>query len=243
MNDPTRVAHVAAQAKLLHDQGQYAVMGVPWLMFPLERAFAMQGTDTFLANMATYPDMCRALLRRNTDLCECLFENFLRDAGQYFDLIKIGDDLGTQTSLLMSPRMYRSMLKPLHAELIKFIKARTSAKIFFHTDGDIFPLLEDLIEIGVDVLNPIQTSAGKMSDLVELKRRCNKRIVLCGAIDTQHVLPHGTPEEVRSEVQRVIAILGKDGGYMLSSVHSVMNEVPAENVLAMVDACQDYRGL
>jgi hypothetical protein len=86
------------------------------------------------------------------------------------DMIKIGDDLGTQDRLMISPRMYRRMLKPIHAELIQLIKEHTKAKVFFHTDGDVFDLIGDFIEIGVDVLNPIQTSAGKMADLEGLKR-------------------------------------------------------------------------
>ena len=112
--------------------------------------------------------------------------------------------------------------------------------MFFHTDGDVFDLIEDFIEIGVDVLNPIQTSAGKMADLEELKRRYGRRLVFCGAIDTQHILPHGTPQEVRQEVRRVIKILGEGGGYMVASVHTVMNEVPPENILAMVDAVEEF---
>ena len=157
-----------------------------------------------------------------------------------FRSIKIGDDLGTQENLMISPRMYRRMLKPLHAEMIALIKQKTKAKVFFHTDGDVFNLIEDFIEIGVDVLNPIQTSAGKMSNLEELKKQYNKRIVFCGAMDTQKILPHGTTEEVKQEVRRVINILGQDGGYMLATVHTVMNEVPPENVLAMVDAVEEY---
>jgi len=101
-------------------------------------------------------------------------------------------------------------------------------------------LIDDFIEIGVDVLNPIQTSAGKMSDLEALKKRYGNNLVFCGAIDTQHILPHGTPEEVRQEVKRVIHILGEDGGYMAASVHTIMNEVPPENVLAMVDAVEEF---
>jgi uroporphyrinogen decarboxylase len=132
------------------------------------------------------------------------------------------------------------MLKPLHAEMISLIKQKTKAKVLFHTDGDVFNLIDDFIEIGVDILNPIQTSAGKMSNLEELKSRYDKKIVFCGAIDTQKVLPHGTPEEVKQEVKRVINILGRGGGYMVATVHTVMNEVPAENVLAMVDAVEEY---
>jgi len=141
---------------------------------------------------------------------------------------------------MISPKMYRKILKPIHAELISFIKERTKAKVFFHTDGDVFNLIEDFIEIGVDILNPIQTSAGKMSDLEGLKERYGERLVLCGAIDTQNILPNGTPEEVRQEVRRVINILGQGGGYMVASVHTIMQEVPPENVLAMVDAVQEF---
>jgi uroporphyrinogen decarboxylase len=132
--------------------------------------------------------------------------------------------------------MYRNIIKPIHADYISFIKQHTNAKIFFHTDGDVFDLIEDFIEIGVDVLNPIQTSAGKMSDLAGLKKRFGGQIVFCGAIDTQRLLPYGSPDDIRREVQRVIEILGKGGGYMLGAVHTIMNQVPPENILAMVDA-------
>jgi len=126
------------------------------------------------------------------------------------------------------------------ADLIAFTKERTDAKVFFHTDGDVFDLIEDLIEIGVDILNPIQTSAGRMSDLDRLKSRYGNRIVFCGAIDTHHILPKGSPEEVQQEVRRVIQALGPGGGYMLASVHTIMNDVPAENVLAMCDAVEKF---
>ncbi len=240
MDDPYRVAHVRAQAKQLHDANQYAIMATPWLMFPFERAFEMQGMEKFLMNLAVEPDFAQELLIKNNQLCMQLMSHFLDECGDMIDIIKIGDDLGTQESLMISPRMYRRMLKPLHAEMIAMIKQKTKAKVFFHTDGDVFDLIEDFIEIGVDVLNPIQTSAGKMSDLEGLKQRYNKRIVFCGAIDTQKILPYGTPEQVRQEVKRVINILGKDGGYMLATVHTVMNEVPPENILAMVDAVEEF---
>jgi uroporphyrinogen decarboxylase len=236
MDDATRYAHVAAEAAELAKENQYAVMATPWLMFPLERAFAMQGMDSFLLNMSLYPDLAKALLRKTLDLCKTNMDHFLKELGPNVDIIKIGDDLGTQESLLFSPDMYREFLKPLHAEYIEFIKARTGAKVFFHTDGDVFDLIPDFIEIGVDILNPIQTSAGRMSDLEKLKNNFGDKLVFCGAIDTQHVLPHGTPDEVKKEVHRVISILGEGGGYMLSSVHTIMNEVPAENVMAMVEA-------
>jgi len=240
MTDPTRVAHCKAQAKKLAEENEYAVMGVPWLLFPFERAFSMQGMDTFLLNMAMYPDFATALLAKITEKCKEMMEVFLRETGEYLDIIKIGDDLGTQESLMISPKMYRQMVKPFHADLIAFTKERTDAKVFFHTDGDVFNLIEDFIEIGVDILNPIQTSAGRMSNLEGLKQTYGDRITFCGAIDTHHILPNGTPEEVQQEVKRVIDILGPGGGYLAASVHTIMNDVPAENVLAMVDAVEKY---
>jgi uroporphyrinogen decarboxylase len=240
MDDPSRVAHVAAQAKLLAEDGRYAIMATPWLLFPLERAFALQGMDTFLMNMALYPDFAEALLWKIQGVCKQLMGHFLTALGENVDIIKIGDDLGTQQSLLMAPEMYRRVLRPIHADWIEFIKARTEAKLFFHTDGDVFPLIDDFVEMGIDILNPIQTSAGKMSDLEALRDRYGTQIVFCGAIDTQRVLPRGTVDEVRSEVRRVIDVLAPGGGYMVSSVHTVMNDVSPENVLAMVDAVEEY---
>jgi len=240
MDDPYRVAHVAEQAARLAAENQYAIMATPWLLFPFERAIGMQGMDKFLYNMAAEPEFAEALLAKNLELCKTLMGHFLKALGDNVDMIKIGDDLGTQESLMISPRMYRRMLKPVHAELIRFIKENTKAKVFFHTDGDVFDLIDDFVEIGVDILNPIQTSAGKMANLEALKSRYGKNLVLCGAIDTQRVLPFGTPDEVRQEVRRVINTLGPGGGYMVASVHTIMNEVPAENILAMVDAVEEF---
>ena len=240
MSDPTRVAHVKETAQKLADQDQYAIMATPWLLFPLERAFAMQGMDIFLLNLAIYPDFAKALLQKTAELCKALMRPFLAELGDNIDIIKIGDDLGTQESLLMSPNMYREILKPIHADYIQFIKENTNAKVFFHTDGDVVPLIDDFVEIGVDVLNPIQTSAGKMADLGSLKKRFGKNILFCGGIDTHRVLPTGTTEEVRDEVKRVMQMMGEGGGYMVASVHTIMNDVPPENVLAMVDAVKDF---
>ena len=142
----------------------------------------------------------------------------------------------------MSPTMYRRILKPIHADYIAFIRERTKAKVFFHTDGDVFDLLDDFVEIGVDILNPVQTSArAKLGNLAEVKRRYGTRLVFCGAIDTQRVLPSGTPgRRAGQEVRRAIETLGPGGGYLLAAVHTIMNEVPPENVLAMVDAAVEF---
>jgi uroporphyrinogen decarboxylase len=240
MGDPTRIAHVRENAARLAEEKQFAILATPWLLFPFERAYAMQGMDTFLLNMARDPDFARALLEKIAVYCKQLMGHFLEELGDNVDIIKIGDDLGTQESLMISPKMYREILKPVHADFISFIKARTKARIFFHSDGDVAPLIEDFIEIGVDILNPIQTSAGSMSDLPSLKKRFGSNIVFCGGIDTHRILPFGSTEEVRQEVRRVIQILGPGGGCMIGAVHTVMNDVPPENVLAMVDAVEEF---
>jgi len=240
MSDPTRIAHVKPSAERLAKENQFAIMATPWLLFPFERAHAMQGLETFLLNMAIRPDFARALLERIAAYCKQLMGRFLAELGDNVDIIKIGDDLGTEKSLLISPKMYREILKPIHADFISFIKERTNAKIFFHTDGDVAPLIEDFIEIGIDILNPIQTSAGSMSDLPSLKKRFGSNIVFCGGIDTRRILPFGTVEEVRQEVRRVMRILGPGGGCMIAAVHTIMDDVPPENVLAMVDAVEEF---
>lgn len=240
MGDPTRIAHVRERSRRLAEENQFAIMATPWLLFPFERAYAMQGMEIFLLNMARDPDFARALLEKIAVYCKQLMGCFLEELGDNVDIIKIGDDLGTQESLMISPKMYREILKPIHADFISFIKSRTKAKIFFHSDGDVVPLIEDFIEMGVDILNPIQTSAGSMSDLPSLKKRFGSNIVFCGGIDTHRILPFGSVDEVRQEVRRVMQILGPGGGCMIGAVHTVMNDVPPENVLAMVDAVEEF---
>ena len=200
----------------------------------------MQGMDTFLLNLAMEPDFAEALLRRTAAVCKEQLEPFLREAGDRLDIVKVGDDLGTQDSLLMSPATYRRVLKPIHADYLAFIRERTSAKVMFHSCGDVEPLLDDLVEIGVDILGPVQASAGRLADFASLKRRYGKALVFCGGIDTHRVLPRGTPDEVRAEVRRVIGLLGPGGGYLLGAVHTIMRDVPPENVLAMVDAAVEH---
>jgi len=240
MGDPSRVAHVRETARQLAEENQYAILATPWLLFPFERAHAMQGMEAFLLNMGMDPDFARTLLEKIAGHCKQLMGRFLDELGDNVDIIKIGDDLGTQESLMISPQMYRDILKPVHADFIDFIKSRTRAKIFFHSCGDVAPLIGDFIDIGVDILNPIQTSSGKLSDLPALKKRFGKNMVFCGGIDSHRILPFGSVEEVRQEVRRVMQILGPGGGCMIGPVHTVMNDVPPENVLAMVDAVEEF---
>jgi uroporphyrinogen decarboxylase len=147
----------------------------------------------------------------------------------------MGDDLGSQSSTLISPDLYRRLVKPYHAEAIAALKSASRAKIFFHSDGNIFPLIGDLIEVGVDILNPVQVSAGDMGDTARLKREFGDRLSFCGAVDTQRVLPFGTPDDVRREVRQRIRDLAPDGGYICAAVHCIQPDVPPKNVCAMFE--------
>lgn len=230
---PCRFEGLATKARAIHDAG-YAVVALSGIS-PFEFSYMLRGVEAWLIDLAANPDFARALLRKLTDLqCACAIK-LLEEAGEWIDVIITGDDLGSQTAPLISPKMYRRLVKPYHAELMAAIKSRSKAKIFYHSDGNIYPLLGDLIEIGVDLLNPVQVSAKEMGDTARLKREFGNRLSFCGAIDTQDVLPHGTPEDVRREVRRRIKDLGPGGGYILASVHCIQPDVPPENVIAMLE--------
>ncbi len=155
------------------------------------------------------------------------------------DIVEFPDDLGYQQQLQMSPALYRRMIKPYHRKLVDAIKANSKAKVFLHSDGSLYPVIKDLIEIGIDILNPVQTTAKDMqSD--RLKREFGNNLSFWGAIDTQHALPHGTPADVEGEVALRISHLAKGGGYVVASCHNIQAEVPPENVMAMFKAVDKY---
>ena len=139
---------------------------------------------------------------------------------------------------MISPESYRRFLKPHHAELFGAIKQRISGKLFFHSCGDVYRLLCDFVDAGVELLNPVQVAAGDMADTARLKREFGDRLAFCGAIDTRWALPRGTTDDVRAEVRRRIRDLAPGGGYVVAAVHCIQPDVPPENVLAMCDEVQ-----
>jgi len=231
---PARFAGLAKEARALHGRTPYAVVAVSGVSLH-EQIYLMRGLDTWLADLAADPEFADALLHRVKDVMLAGLIPFLDEVGEHADVLVMGDDLGMQDAPMMSPEMYRRMLKPFHAELIAAAKRRTKAKVFFHSDGNIRPLIRDLIEVGVDILNPVQVSARDMWDTARLKREFGRRLSFCGAIDTQWVLPRGTAEDVRREVRRRLRDLGRGGGYILAAVHCIQPDVPPANVLAMCD--------
>ena len=149
------------------------------------------------------------------------------------------DDLGMIDRPLISPPMYRELVKPRQKRTFDFFRERTDAKLFYHCDGAVYPLIPDFIEIGVEALNPIQLNAAGMGDTKRLKAEFGDKLTFWGAIDTQRVLPSGTPKDVREEVRLRIGDLAPGGGYVVCSVHNIQPGVPPENVVAMFDAAYD----
>lgn len=230
---PSRFVGLRDKARAIQEAG-YAVVALSGIT-PFEFSYMLRGIQNWMIDLAANPEFAQALLRKLTDLMKAGAEQLLAEAGDYIDVIVTGDDLGGQTAPLISPKMYRQMVKPLHAELFEMIKRRSKAKIFYHSDGNIYPLLNDLIEVGVDLLNPVQVSARNMGDTARLKREFGGRLAFCGAVDTQMVLPSGSVEEVRAEVRRRIQDLAPGGGYILSSVHCIQPDVPPENLCVMFE--------
>ncbi len=231
---PARFAGLAEEAAALKTSS-YAVVGnLGWTeIFGV--AWYLRGFENFMIDLVANQDFAHALMRRITDFQKARYARFLELASGSIDVILFCDDMGGEDGLFLSPRTYREMIKPYHAELLQLVKSRTKARIMFHSCGSVVALLDDFIEIGLDILNPVQVAARGM-DTAELKRRYGRRISFWGAIDTQQVLPRGTPDDVRAEVRRRIADLARGGGFVVAPVHVVQADVPPENVIAL---CQE----
>jgi uroporphyrinogen decarboxylase len=230
--DPERYVGVEDEAKRLFYNTDWALVGCPSFNGIWERAWYLCGFTRMLEGLLLAPEFVHAVLRRITDLCKLSLGRYLDLVGPYIQIIKMGDDLGTQNGPQMSPATYRQVIKPYHQELFRFIKERTDARIFLHTCGSVYRLLPDLIDAGVEILNPVQVSARDM-DTRRLKVEFGDRLTFMGAIDTQRVLPFGSVEEVQEEVERRISHLGPGGGFILAPVHNVQADVPPENLIAM----------
>lgn len=233
--DPGCTDGIHEEAKSLGQSTNYAVVGRPSSSI-FEQAWYMRGFGQFLMDLVVDKRFAHALLRKLTDIKKQRIGRFLEEVGEYIDVIAVGDDLGTDQSLILSPDLYREMVKPYQAELFALIHSATKAKIFYHSCGNVVGLIEDLIEIGVDILNPVQVSAGDMGDTAALKRQFGDRICFWGAIDTQHVMPFGSEREVWDEVERRILDLAPGGGYVLAAVHNMIPDVSPENICAMFAA-------
>jgi len=175
-------------------------------------------------------------------LCEIWIETvsgIVEALGENVDIVMFGDDFGFQNQPIMSPAMFKEKVKPLMKKMVGAIKSRTKAKIALHTCGCVFAYLDDFIDIGIDVLNPMQSNAKDM-DPKRIKEKTTGKMALWGGIDTHVVLPNGSAQEVREEVKNKIAVYGKGGGYMLSADHNILVDVPPANLITMFEAAQMF---
>lgn len=208
----------------------------------LEMALWLRGFENFFMDLAINPSFAAGLLDIILEIKCRYWEKALKLLGENAFIVSEADDLGTQHGLLISREMYQKLIKPRHKRLFDFIRNTAASKVYihFHSCGAIKPLIPDLIEVGVDILNPVQVSARDM-DTKELKRLYGKDITFWGGgIDTQHTLPYGTPEEVREETKRRIEDLAPGGGFIFSTVHCVQAGVPPQNFMAMWETLQEY---
>lgn len=241
--DPARTAGLRDEIEYWHQHTEYALVGGLPCGGMFESACWLRGTDLMLMDLIQNKEFSHALFSKILELHQGFFSVLLDIVGPYIQIIETADDLGMQTGLLLSPRLYREMIKPYHIALFQLIKSKTQAKIFLHSCGSVVDVLDDLIDAGVDILNPVQPLAKGMGDPVALKKRFGDRIVFHGGIDIQHVLPHGSVEDVRAEVRKRMAGLAPGGGYILGPAHNFQVDVPPQNILAMYDAARAYGNL
>jgi uroporphyrinogen decarboxylase len=240
--DPDRYEGMADEARRYADEGRAVHVGSICGGLT-EGLFKMRGFEDGYVDLAADPARARRVMEKILEIKVAYWERLLPQLGDAVDIVGEADDLGGQARPLFAPATYRALVKPLHRELFEALHARTGAKVFFHTCGAVRELIPDLIEIGVDILNPVQVSAAGM-DTAELKRDFGRDLAFWGGgVDTQRVLGRGTPDEVRAEVRRRIADLAPGGGFVFAAVHNIQPDVPPENILAMRDEVRAWEAV
>lgn len=228
--DPEDPALYREAEMLLRDySSEYFITGVTVTTI-FETAWALRGLSQLLEDFLVDPDLANAILDIPYRYHMTAAQKLTRMG---VDMIWLGDDMGAQDRMIISPRMWRKFFKPRMAELIASLKAiNPDVKVAYHSDGNIKQIIPDLIEIGLDVLNPVQPAS---MDPAELKKEYGDRLCFWGSIDEQYTLPFGTPADVRNEVLTRLRTIGKDGGLILGPTHHVQLDTPMENFKAMVD--------
>jgi uroporphyrinogen decarboxylase len=203
-----------------------------------EQATYLRGMDRLFIDLIQDPGYFRTLLEKVLQVEMDMYAPFFDAVGDRLDVVQYWGDLGSQQGPLISPAHYREYVKPLEAELVRFTKSRTGARVCLHSCGAVAEFIPDLIDAGYDVLNPVQTTARGM-DPVRLKREFGKDMVFWGGVDTQRTLPFGTKTDIRAAVENLIGALGAGGGYILAPCHNIQALTPPENVIAAFEAARD----
>ena len=223
-------------AKRLCEETDYAIVARnPLTQGFLDRACYLMGMGDFFVAIRLYPDLAQAIFDGILEVYEGVYAMFLEEVGPYVQMVETADDLGTSGSLMVSPRMYRRHIKPAEAALCAAIRERApEAFIFRHCDGSVAPLLDDFIETGTDILNPVQTSLPGM-DAAELKQQFGDRLIFHGGVEGYE----GPRDAVVEEVRRLIDAFAPGGGYVFASCNHII-EAPPENVVAMFETAREY---
>jgi len=239
--DPARWAGLREEAQQLYTQTDYALVAYrPTYNGLFELCQTLRGTEKFFMDMALQPDFAEALFWKVGQLMKGFYFAQLDAVGEFVEWVEMGDDLGSQNGPLISPAMYRSLLKAVHADLIQSIKRHSpQVKVMYHSCGAIRRFLKDFVDIGVDILNPIQVAAKGMIP-AEIKAEVGDQLCFLGGVDSQHLLPEGSPAQVRDGVQQRLREMGSGGGYILAPSHNIGDDVPLENILAFFEAGRDY---
>ena len=227
------------QAQDLHDGTDYAVV-LDLGIGVVTRAQFVRGFMEFLIDMTSHPEFAKSLLNKLGQIWIRIARNALQQVGHLVDVVFWGDDYGMQQAPMFRPQHFIDLVKPVNHRMVKAVKELSDARVLLHSCGSIAPMINDMIDTGIDALNPVQVSADNM-DPATLKGDFGDRLAFWGGIDTQDVLPFRTPTEVGEYVHFIIDTLGKGGGYVLSTVHNIQEQVPPENIVAMFETCLSHR--
>lgn len=239
-DDPGRIEGLREETKRLRDESEFAIIADIPVYGIFEHSWTcLRGADQFFTDLVTNTDFVIALFEKLLDIDIRLYANYMDAVGDLVDIVCVGDDLAGENGPLISPDMYRSLVKPYQAKLWKSIKDKTEAYLFLHTCGSAYRLIPDLIEIGVNILNPVQVAAKDM-DSKRLKEEFGASLCFWGGIDTQKVLPFGSPGDVETEVKKRIADFAPGGGYVLNAVHCIQPGVPPQNIIQMYKSALIY---
>ncbi len=237
--DSSRFTGVREKALGLRNSTSYALSsGICGVTY--EMCWYQRGIERWLMDMMEDRKLCEALIDHTTRYWVDWLTGFLGEVGDLLDVVMIGDDLTGQNGPLFSPQFYRELVRPRQQRVIDTIKKHSHAKIWYHTCGDCSEYIRDFIEMGVDILNPVQISTSGMNPAV-LKAKYGKDIVFWGGgIDSQRVLPFATPERVREEVRKNLEMFKPGGGYVFNNVHNIQPEIPPENVVALYESAYEF---
>ncbi|MBN1845827.1 MAG: hypothetical protein JW810_09105 [Sedimentisphaerales bacterium] len=238
-DDPSRFTGVRAEALELRNQTPYAIAtGIGGVVY--ETCWYLRGLEQWFIDMIENPRFCEALLDRMLKYWMDFYTGFLGEIGDLIDVVMMGDDLAGQQGPLFSPDFYRRVVKPRQKRLVQYCKTLTPAKIWYHTCGSCRALIGELIDNGIDALNPVQIGSERM-DPRELKEQFGDQITFWGGgCDSQHVLPFATPEEVSRHVRHNLEIFMPGGGYVFNNVHNIQAGVRPENIVALYEAAHTY---